>query len=162
MKGNAEASWFLRADAPPRYMQEYPGGVDLWHLLRELYSKISPVAPVLLHIDYWSGNILWYENEISAVIDWEEAAYGDPAVDLGYARMNMCLMGLPEAADEFLRVYESEMGYKVENLGVWELAACVRPMIDPEDWKIAGMRGLSTNLFLQFIEDAKQRAQTSV
>jgi aminoglycoside phosphotransferase (APT) family kinase protein len=129
----------------------------LWHLLRELYQGIKRVAPVLLHLDYWSGNILWHENEISAVIDWEEAAFGDPAVDLGYARMNMCLMGLPDAADEFLRVYESETGHKVENLGIWELAASVRPMIDPEDWMVAGMNGLHRDIFLQFIANAKKR-----
>jgi aminoglycoside phosphotransferase (APT) family kinase protein len=160
LKGNAEASWFLRADAPPGYMQEYPGGADLWHLLQKLYPTIRKVSPVLLHIDYWSGNILWLEDEISAVIDWEEAAYGDPAVDLGYARMNMCLMGLPKAAYEFLRVYESQMGSRVENIGFWELAACVRPMIDPEDWMVAGMSGLHTDLFLQFIAEARKRTQS--
>ncbi len=158
LKGNSEASWFLRADAPPSYMQAYPGGAELWYLLQALYPNLEPVLPTLLHIDYWSGNILWHENEISAVIDWEEAAYGDPAIDVGYARMNMCLMGLPNAADEFLNVYEAEMGGKVENLGVWELAACVRPMIDPEDWLVVGMDGLHTDLFLQFIADAKERS----
>jgi aminoglycoside phosphotransferase (APT) family kinase protein len=77
------------------------------------------------------------------VIDWEEAAYGDPAVDLAYARMNMILMGLPEAAEEFLRIYELETGRPVKNLGFWELAASVRPMIDPVDWKVAGADGIN-------------------
>jgi aminoglycoside phosphotransferase (APT) family kinase protein len=112
-----------------------------------------------LHIDYWSGNILWHENEISAVIDWEEASYGDPACDVAYARMNMVLMSLPEAADEFLRVYESETGSKIKNLGFWELAACVRPMIDPVDWRINGTDGQNTSTFLRFIEDTKKKVQ---
>ena len=155
LKGNAEASWFLKYDSPPRYMQEYPGGVNLWQTLRELYPNIRAASPSLLHIDYWSGNILWHKNEISAVLDWEEAAYGDPAIDVAYARMNMFLMNLPEAADEFLRVYESETGGKIENLGFWELAASVRPMIDPIDWKVDPTTGMS--ILLQFIESAKQR-----
>jgi hypothetical protein len=32
------------------------------------------------------------------------------------------------AADEFLSVYEAEMGRSVVNLALWELAAAVRPM----------------------------------
>ena len=157
LKGNDEAAWFLKYDIPPLYMQEYPGAADLWHSMRDLFSHLQTDTPSLLHIDYWSGNILWHENKISAVLDWEEAAYGDPAVDVGYARMNMVLMGAPDAADEFLRVYESEMGRKIKNLGFWELAASVRPMTDPVDWNVHET-GLNKDVFIKFIEDAKRRA----
>lgn len=157
LDGNSEASWFVRNDLPPQYMQDYPGGTDLWHLTKKLYPQIESVSPTLMHIDYWSGNILWHENEISAVIDWEEAAYGDPAYDVAYARLNMVLMSLPEAADGFLRVYESEMGRRIKNLGFWELAACVRPMTDPVDWRVNGIYGQNTSNFLRFIEDAKKK-----
>jgi aminoglycoside phosphotransferase (APT) family kinase protein len=157
LKGNAEATWFLNHAEPPRYMQEYPGGAQLWHTLKDLSAKFQADTPVLLHLDYWSGNILWHENEIAAVIDWEEASYGDPAVDVAYARINMILMGLPDAADEFVRVYESETGHALKNLGFWELAASVRPMTDPEDWKVAVTRGANAGIFLKFIEDAKRR-----
>lgn len=157
LNGNAEASWFLRYDGPPQYMQEYPGGAELWHTLRRLQPNLRVQEPVLLHIDYWSGNILWQEDEISSVIDWEEAAYGDPAVDVAYARMNMILMGLPDAAEEFRRVYELETGRPLENLGFWELAACVRPMTDPVDWKVAVTGGPNRDIFLKFIQDAQGR-----
>ena len=160
LNGNKEASWFLKYDAPPRYMQEYPGGADLWQTMRDLFSHVQADSPSLLHIDYWSGNILWHENEISAVLDWEEASYGDPAVDVGYARMNMILMAAPEAADEFLRVYESEMGRKIKNLGFWELAATVRPMIDPVDWNVHET-GSNKDVFLEFIGNAKKRVSAS-
>jgi aminoglycoside phosphotransferase (APT) family kinase protein len=154
LKGNAEATWFLNFEGPPTYLQEYPGGSEVWRILRDHFPKIQTVPPVLLHIDYWSGNILWYENEISAVIDWEEAAYGDPAVDVGYALMNMILMGLPEAANELLEIYESETGTILQNLGFWELAAAVRPMTDPQDWRINQSPG--RDIFEEFIEKAKQ------
>jgi aminoglycoside phosphotransferase (APT) family kinase protein len=157
LKGNDQAAWFLKYDAPPHYMQAYPGGADLWHMIHELSTNFHADSPSLLHIDYWSGNILWHNNEISAVLDWEEAAYGDPAVDVAYARMNMVLMGAPEAADEFMRFYESEMGRKINNLGFWELAASVRPMVDPVDWKVTETTGLTTHIFLKFIDDAKKR-----
>jgi aminoglycoside phosphotransferase (APT) family kinase protein len=155
LKGNAEATWFLNSERPPAYMQEYPGGTELWQILHDRFPRLQTILPVLLHLDYWSGNILWHENEISAVIDWEEAAYGDPGVDVGYALMNMILMDLPEAANEFLRVYETETGHPVSNLGFWELAAAVRPMTDPQDWKID--RSPGKDIFQKFIEQAKQK-----
>lgn len=160
LNGNEQAAWFLNSDSPPRYMQEYSGGTDLWHNMRKLFTHFQADTPSLLHIDYWSGNILWHENEISAVLDWEEASYGDPAVDVGYARMNMVLMGAPDAADEFLRVYESEMGRAIKNPGFWELAATVRPMTDPVDWNVHET-GLNRDVFLEFIENAKKRAEAS-
>ena len=71
---------------------------------------------------------------ISAALDWEEAACGDPAIDVAYCRMDMVLSGKNEAADEFLTIYESETGEKIANLGFWELAASVRPMSNPVGW----------------------------
>ena len=156
LNGNEQAAWFMNYDSPPRYMQEYSGGPDLWSEMRELFSRLVPDVPSLLHIDYWSGNILWAKNEISAVLDWEEAAYGDPAVDVAYARMNIVLMGAPEAADEFLQVYESEFGRRVMNLGFWELAASVRPMTDPVDWNVHET-GTNRDVFTKFIDESKKR-----
>jgi aminoglycoside phosphotransferase (APT) family kinase protein len=155
LRGNSEASWFLKSDSPPGYMQAYPNGTDLWHLMKGLYPKLQADIHSLLHIDYWYGNILWHEDQISAVIDWEEAAYGDAAYDVAYALMNITLMGFPQAADEFLNVYQAELGREIKNLAFWKLAACVRPMTDPQDWKVAGAEGDNTSIFLKFIEDAK-------
>jgi aminoglycoside phosphotransferase (APT) family kinase protein len=126
----------------------------VWQILHDQFPNLQTVPPVLLHIDYWSGNILWRENEISAVIDWEEAAYGDPAVDVGYGLMNITMMDLPDAADEFLRVYEAETSRTLRNLGFWQLAAAVRPMIAPADWRINQSPGKV--VFQKFIEEAKQ------
>jgi aminoglycoside phosphotransferase (APT) family kinase protein len=136
LNANTEATWFLRGETPPKFMQEYRDGKEVWQTMREAYPHLIPVPDALVHIDYWSGNILWHAGDISAVLDWEEAACGDPTIDVAYARMNMCLMGLPQAAEEFLRVYEAERGCKAENLGLWEMAASARPMVDPLDWEL--------------------------
>jgi len=155
LDADAEASWFLNGETAPEYMQAFPGGAELWATLQKLYPARQPVPPALVHIDYWSGNILWQKGEISAVLDWEEAACGDPTIDVAYARMNMYLMGLPEAAEEFLRAYEAERGCKAENLGLWELAAAVRPMVDPADWQLD--REETRERFVEFIEEARRR-----
>ena len=157
LDANAEATWFLKSDTAPGYMQTYQGGVEVWKVLHDAFPSLRTMPSGLVHIDYWSGNILWHKNQISAVLDWEEAAYGDPVIDVAYARMNMVLMGLNQAADDFLQIYESEMGCKVENLGFWELAAAVRPMIDPEEWKVADTDGLDKNIFQQFMTEARKK-----
>jgi aminoglycoside phosphotransferase (APT) family kinase protein len=63
-----------------------------------------------------------------AVVDWEEVGRGDPAIDVAYCRMDFFMAGLPDAGNEFLRVYEQATQRKVANLGFWGLAAAVRPM----------------------------------
>ncbi len=128
MDGNAEIVWFLNHGTVPEYMSKYPDGAVIWHAVAELWQHKQPVQPGLLHLDIWSGNILWQGNSIAAIMDWEEAAYGDPGIDVGYCRMEYFLIDQEEAAEEFLRQYEREAGHPVENLPLWELAAAVRPL----------------------------------
>lgn len=154
LDANAEATWFLNSETAPGYMRSFPGGTEVWQVLRDAYPCIQGVQSGFVHIDYWEGNILWHGNEISAVLDWEEAALGDPAIDVAYARMNIFLMGLDRTADDFLHIYESEMGATVANLGFWELAASVRPMENTEDWKVADNTEFDMNIFKQFINGA--------
>jgi aminoglycoside phosphotransferase (APT) family kinase protein len=45
--------------------------------------------PVVLHGDYWPGNVLWRDGRLVAVIDWEEAAFGDPMADLANIRLEI-------------------------------------------------------------------------
>jgi aminoglycoside phosphotransferase (APT) family kinase protein len=35
----------------------------------------------LLHGDYWPDNTLWRDGRLVCVIDWEDAALGDPLAD---------------------------------------------------------------------------------
>ncbi|MBZ0293219.1 MAG: aminoglycoside phosphotransferase family protein [Anaerolineae bacterium] len=128
MNGNAEIVWFLNRGTVPEYMSKYPDGAAIWHAVAELWQRKQSVQPGLLHLDIWSGNVLWQGNSIATIMDWEEAAYGDPGIDVGYCRMEYFLIGQDEAAEEFLRQYERETGHPVENLPLWELAAAVRPL----------------------------------
>ncbi len=120
--------YFLTDDWPER-MAGHPLSESVYTAIRELRCQIRKTEPVLLHMDYWPGNVLWRNGTVSAVLDWDAAAYGDPALDVGYFRMNMYLRGLKEAADPFLEYYEAASG-PVQNLGFWELACAARPLPD--------------------------------
>lgn len=155
MNANKEALWFLKSGKVPDYMNQHPDGAQVWHTIAEVLASSQAVEPALIHLDYWSGNILWDKGQISALVDWEEAAYGDPAIDVAYCRMELYLEGLDEEADRFLHVYEAAVGHKLANLGLWELAASVRPMLDIEGWF---QRPHMAERFRQFIARATKRA----
>jgi aminoglycoside phosphotransferase (APT) family kinase protein len=133
LDANTEATWFLRGGVLPDYMRNHPDGERVWQTVHNHIGKLKPVAETLVHIDYWRGNILWDQGKISAVIDWEEAAYGDPAIDVGYCLMELVIMGMMEEAMEFLRAYEMLNGPPA-NLYFWALAATARPMYDIDSW----------------------------
>lgn len=157
LDGNSEVLWFLKSkDSVPEYISNHPKGMALWEAITEYLPKQIMVKPSLVHIDYWSGNILWDKGVISAVVDWEEAAQGDPGIDVAYCRMDMILCGMSEAAEEFLAVYEKETGKPVSNLGLWELAAAVRPMFNPEGWI---SESPSKERFADFVDAAIQRTR---
>ncbi len=84
--------------------------------------------PVILHGDYWPGNTLWRNGRLVAVIDWEDAAIGDPLADLGNARLEI-LMHCGEAAmDEFTRHYRALLpALDLAALPYWDLYAALRP-----------------------------------
>lgn len=158
MNGNVEAAWFTKNSEVPDYMSAHPDGAIVWETVRQSLPRRRAVEPALLHIDYWSGNILWHEDHISAVVDWEEAAYGDPAIDVAYCRMEFYLAGLEAAAEQFLAAYQQAAGQKVANLGVWELAASARPMLDLDGWLT---RPGMAEAFRRFIAQAKMRLTAS-
>jgi aminoglycoside phosphotransferase (APT) family kinase protein len=155
LDANSEASWFLRSATAPDYMRAHPDGEAVWGAARDLWPGLCPVPPTLVHIDYWPGNILWQRGQIAAIVDWEEAAYGDPGIDVAYCRMEMVLSGVGHVADEFLHAYETARDRRVENLAFWELAAAARPMFSPEGWITESP---AREAFRHFIAGARRRA----
>lgn len=131
---NEAALYFRRGGTIPPYLRDHSQGPVIWEALERHLPVLIPAPPVLVHADYWAGNILWEDDEISAVIDWEEAGYGDPGVDVAYALMDFYLIGQLDAWAEFLRAYEAARGGPVPNLHFWALAAAARPIHRPEGW----------------------------
>ena len=62
---------------------------------------------VLLHGDLWPGNVLWQEGRIAAIVDWEDAALGDPLRDLAVSRLELLWAYGREEMDEFTARYRT-------------------------------------------------------
>ncbi|HLY55822.1 MAG TPA: phosphotransferase family protein [Stellaceae bacterium] len=58
------------------------------YLFSWLFANIpeNKAPPVLVHGDLVPHNCLWDGDELTAVLDWEGAHFGDPAEDLAYAK----------------------------------------------------------------------------
>lgn len=94
--------------------------------------------PVVLHGDYWPGNTLWRGGRLTAVIDWENAASGDPLADLGNARMEMAMLFGAAAQEELTSRYRALMpGLDVSALPHWDLYAALRPAGAVTGWGLS-------------------------
>ncbi len=90
---------------------------------------------VLLHGDYWPGNTLWLDGQLAVVIDWEDAAFGDPMADVGNARLELTMLFGAAVADDFTREYSALMpGLDVTALPWWDLYAALRPAGKMAGW----------------------------
>jgi aminoglycoside phosphotransferase (APT) family kinase protein len=76
---------------------------------------------VLLHGDFWPENLLWKDGRITAVLDWEDAALGDPHADLAGARLELALAHDEAAAESFTRAYAARRPLDPGRLPLWEL-----------------------------------------
>jgi Ser/Thr protein kinase RdoA (MazF antagonist) len=150
---NALALYFLRSGAIPDYLKADPDGIRIWRAVLDHLPDFTRTKTALIHLDFWAGNLLWEAGRISAVVDWEEAGYGDPGIDVAYCQMDLILAGQPEAARAFLQAYEDAMGCPTANLNFWKLAAAVRPILQPQGWIDASP---FQERFRQFVTEALQ------
>jgi aminoglycoside phosphotransferase (APT) family kinase protein len=96
---------------------------------------------VLLHGDFWPGNILWWEGQLVAVIDWEDASVGDPLADLGNTRLELLWAFGSDALHQFTQHYQSLMtAVDFTHLPYWDLCAALRPASKIGDWAAAATR----------------------
>ncbi len=80
----------------------------------------------LLHGDFWPGNSLWRDGQLTAVIDWEDAHLGDPLIDLAQSRSEIAWIFGPEALDSFTQHYQQQMPLNYSSLPYWDLCAALR------------------------------------
>ena len=91
----------------------------------------------LLHGDYWPGNILWRAGRLVGVLDWEDAALGDPLADLANSRLEILWAFSLDAMRQFTHDYSASTAARpldLTNLPYWDLCAALRPAGRLSDW----------------------------
>lgn len=91
-------------------------------------------AARLLHGDFWPGNLVWRRGEIAAVLDWEDAAVGDPLSDLACARVELACAAGEAAARDFTDRYVRRTDVDAERLPVWDLYVATAALASMDRW----------------------------
>jgi len=106
--------------------------------IRAALARYGPLAApqhaVLLHGDFWPGNLLWRAERLVAVIDWEDAALGDPLCDLANSRLEILWAFDAQAMTEFTAAYCAANALDLTNLPYWDLVAALRPAGKLSTW----------------------------
>ena len=91
--------------------------------------------PALLHGDFWLGNILWRDEKIVGVIDWENVMLGDPVFDLAISRIDLMMGSLgSDAMCRFTEQYKSKVDADFTYLPYWDLYAALRHASKIHNW----------------------------
>jgi aminoglycoside phosphotransferase (APT) family kinase protein len=79
----------------------------------------------LVHGDLWSGNVLWRDGELVAVLDWDCAGTGPAGIDLGSLRLDAAMNFGADAAQHVLAGWEREAAGSAQSLAYWDAVAAV-------------------------------------
>lgn len=110
-------------------------GVLLAAADERLAALPTPDSPtVLVHGDLWHGNVMWVDDEVSAIIDWDAAGAGPYGIDLGGARLDAVLLFGADAAAHVLTGWESALGRSAEHLAYWDVVAALGTQPDMAAW----------------------------
>lgn len=109
--------------------------VDPWFAQEQIRDALAAAWPVpqnnrsvLLHGDYWPGNVLWQGDRLATVIDWEDARLGDPLIDLAISRLDIVWIFGIEAMHSFTEHYLARVAIDDAALPYWDLCAALRLM----------------------------------
>ena len=106
---------------------------SLWRAAIDRVRGEPPSGPgVLLHRDYHPWNLLWARGRPVGVVDWTNASWGEPAMDLAHWRVNLGTSYGLEVADRVIEAYAAAGGRAPEQAW-WD----VRVLLDfsaDEQW----------------------------
>jgi aminoglycoside phosphotransferase (APT) family kinase protein len=114
-------------------------------VLRSYCDRIVPLAPVLIHNDYWSGNTIWNRGRLTGVIDWTHARLGDPRHDLSECRGALVFDHDEDTANQFLAAYERHTGRSLPDIWFFDLTRAVIAYLWHDFW-LEGLRDLGIEL----------------
>jgi aminoglycoside phosphotransferase (APT) family kinase protein len=106
--------------------------------IRDVLEAVWPIpganSSVLLHGDFWPGNTLWRHGQLMAIIDWEDAASGDPLADVANSRLELLWAFGIDAMQLFTQQYRSRTTVDFTHLPYWDLCAALRPISQASQW----------------------------
>ena len=141
-----------RLDPQSGLLEYLPNTTD-WSALRLRLKQLGPQPfngeASLLHGDYWPANIVWRDGRIAAVIDWEDAAIGDPLSDVACAQLELRYIFGPWGAERFAKAYAEHREIHPVRLAWWQAYVAAAGAKSMGDWgldpdRVSTMRAIAT------------------
>ena len=142
-----------------RFLESHgePHPVAEWGVRWLRHHAPPPAAPVLCHGDFRTGNYLADAQGLTALLDWDFAAWSDPDEDIGWFCLGYWRFGaygreaggLVRRAD-FHRAYEAASGRAIDpaRARYWEVMAALRWLVIALEQRDRFLRGGERSLQL--------------
>jgi aminoglycoside phosphotransferase (APT) family kinase protein len=115
---------------PVRWMT----GTPVWtQAITAVREAPPPTDMTLIHRDYHPENTLWSRRRLTGVVDWTQASWGPPQLDLAHMRWNLAADHGPRAADQFLACYQAATGTTLSGQPYWDLVSLLDVLLDGDD-----------------------------
>lgn len=129
--GRHLSSYRLYFDRPHATAATWMPSASVWARVSAAVRELPPPsAKTLIHRDYHPENTLWTRGRLSGVVDWTQASWGPPALDLGHMRWNLVADHGQRVADRFLACYRAATGRGCEDQPYWDLVSLLDLLLD--------------------------------
>lgn len=129
-----------RNDPYPDVLGFMPEGKEWQPLcahLRTLTDTAHSESPTLLHGDFWPENLLWRNDGLAAIIDWEDAAFGDPLSDVACSRVELRYKFGTVGMQRFTRAYSRHRAVNGDRLALWQVYVAAAAQRHMGEWGLA-------------------------
>jgi crotonobetaine/carnitine-CoA ligase len=91
----------------------------------------EPARLSVVHGDPGPGNLLWAEDRITALLDWEMSHLGDSIDDLAFLTVRLAMFGIPvQGFGEHVRAHYGPLGADAQRrLRYWQAVSVLRNLI---------------------------------
>lgn len=115
---------------------EYLPDTDDLAELRALIGdwQMTLVHDSVLHGDFWPGNVLWNNGQLSGVIDWEDAAVGSALSDIACTRAELAVAYGEAAVVQFTQRYLEQSELVPTDLPLWGIYVSSAALATMEHW----------------------------
>lgn len=115
--------------------------LEEWPKLKERAFQLANTEyggePVLIHGDFYPRNILWdEEGEIEAVIDWEDASFGDPLFDVACTCLELRYLYGKSGEQNFRHAFERHRRIAPHRFALWQAYAAAWGLQNMGNWKL--------------------------
>ena len=132
-----------RIDPVPELLEFLPSAAawdDFRVRLNRLKSSPFEGPDAVLHGDYWPSNLLWSGGQIAAILDWEDAAIGDPLSDVACACLELRYIYGKDGMDLFEAAYARHCEIDRNRFALWLAYVSAAAMRFMGDWGLEPAR----------------------